>query len=123
MVQTYFCRPVRKYRVFTQPSQTLPDQTLSMREILSRFTRGIPMDGKVPIFQDEYSPDPRTLDLTEIQAELDAIKHRANEKMSELEKKKAADAEAKKKEYEDNLIKQALEAHKSLNNPKPTETL
>lgn len=121
MVQTYFCRPVRKYKMFTQPSLTLPDQTMSMREILSRFTRGIPMEGKVPVFQDDYTPDPRKLDLTEIQAELDDIKERANAKMSELEKKKFAEAEAKRKEYEDNLIKQALEAQKLLNNPQPQQ--
>jgi len=121
MVQTYFCRPVRKYKTFTQPSLTLPDQTMSMREILSRFTRGIPMEGKVPVFQDDYTPDPRKLDLTEIQAELDDIKERANAKMSELEKKKAEEAEAKRKAYEENLIKQALEAQKSLNNPQPQQ--
>jgi hypothetical protein len=41
--------------------------------------------------------------------------------MSQLEKKKADEASAKQKAYEDNLIKQALEAQKSLNNPKPPE--
>jgi len=121
MIQTYFVRPVRKHRIFTMPSQTLPDQTMSMREILTMFTRGIPMEGKVPVFQDEYTPDPRRLDLTEIQAELDSIRERANAKMSELEKKKADAAAARQKEYEDNLIKQALEAQKSLNNSKPTD--
>lgn len=118
MIQTYFCRPVRKHKVFTQPSLTQPDQTLSIREILTRFTRGIPMEGKVPVFSDEYTVDPRRLDLTEIQAELDAIKERANETMSERKRKLEAELAAKQKERDDNLIKAALQAQKS---GKPTE--
>lgn len=127
MIQTYFQRPVRKYRIFTQPSLTQPDQTLSIREILTRFTRGIPMEGKVPIFSDEYTVDPRRLDLTEIQAELDAIKERANETMSERKRKLEADQAAKQKQRDDDLIKAALEAQKSgkpseqIQNPNPNE--
>ena len=44
------------------------------------------MDGKVPVFSDDYTVDPRRLDLTEIQAELDEIRDRANETMSTRKK-------------------------------------
>lgn len=110
MVQTYFLRPVRKYKIFTQPSLTQPDQTLSIREILTRFTRGIPMEGKVPVFSDEYTVDPKRLDLTEIQAELDSIRERANETMSARRKKKEEEFAAKEQERINNLVKQQLEA-------------
>lgn len=120
MIQTYFCRPVRKHKMFTQPSLTQPDQTLSIREILTRFTRGIPMEGKVPMFSDEYTVDPRKLDLTEIQAELDEIKQRANETMSERKRKLDEQLAAKQKERDDNLIKAALKAHKEGKTDEPT---
>lgn len=56
--------------VNTMPSETVPDQTLSIREIMVRYSRGLPIDGaKVPIWEGEENdlPDPRTLDLAERQ--------------------------------------------------------
>jgi hypothetical protein len=49
------------------PSLTIPDQTLSIKEILERYARGLPMDGKVPIYEGEDGDgiDPRRLDLSE----------------------------------------------------------
>lgn len=57
--------------VFTKPSQTVPDQTMSVPEILSRYARGLPITmGKVPIYDGEDDPfngvNPKTLDLSEI---------------------------------------------------------
>ncbi len=52
------------------PSLTIPDQTLSIRQILERHSRGLPLDGwKVPIWdgEDNDLPDIRTLDLAERQ--------------------------------------------------------
>lgn len=51
------------------PSQTVPDQTMSIKEILERYARGLPMDGKVPIYEGEDGDgiDPRRLDLSERQ--------------------------------------------------------
>lgn len=52
-----------------QPSLTVPDQTMSLRTIVERYTRGLPIDGaKVPIYDEENDlPDFRTLDLAERQ--------------------------------------------------------
>jgi len=49
------------------PSMTIPDQTLSIKEILERYARGLPMDGKVPIYEGEDGDgiDPRRLDISE----------------------------------------------------------
>lgn len=51
------------------PSETVQDQNMSIREIMVRFAKGLPTDAKEPIFhgEDEYVPDPRSLDLTERQ--------------------------------------------------------
>lgn len=63
----------KRYEKNDQPSLTIPDQTLTIPEILRRYARGIPLDSivKLPIYdgEDIYNPDMRTLDLTE-QAEL-----------------------------------------------------
>lgn len=53
------------------PSCTVPDQSMSIREIMDRFARGLPLGGeKVPIWNGEDDDvfdgvDPRTLDLSE----------------------------------------------------------
>lgn len=61
-----------KAKVFTQPSQTIPDQTMSLQTILERYAKGLPVGGmKNPIFEDsdidDYIPDPKTMDLAERQ--------------------------------------------------------
>lgn len=76
--------------VNNSPSLTVPDQTMSIPDILNRYAKGLPLDGqKIPIFEGEDSdmPDPRTLDLADRQLlaeealqELKEIKDRANEK-------------------------------------------
>jgi len=81
----------KKYKAFTMPSETIPDQSLSMRQILDRYARGLPLDIKTPIWEedDEFNPlpDVRTLDLTEkaemlknAYSELIEIKQRMAEK-------------------------------------------
>lgn len=74
----------------SQPSMTIPDQTMSMREILTRYAQGMPIAGniKTPIYEgSDYLPDPRTLDLSERQElaeryelELSEIKTKATRK-------------------------------------------
>ncbi|AXH77831.1 MAG: hypothetical protein [Microviridae sp.] len=86
----------KKYKAFTMPSETVPDQSLTIRQILDRYARGLPLDVKTPIWEEDDElnplPDVRTLDLTEKQEmlqnakdELQAIKV----KMAEKRKKKA----------------------------------
>lgn len=52
------------------PTMTVPDQSMAIREIMSRFSRGLPVGGqRVALFTEEGEemPDPRTLDLTDLQ--------------------------------------------------------
>jgi hypothetical protein len=61
----------QQYEVNKQKSLTIPDQALSIKEILNRFARGLDIEGFKPIYDDDindnddYLPDPRTLDLAE----------------------------------------------------------
>lgn len=56
--------------VFTQPSMTVPDQSLTVRELMDRFARGLPLGGaRVPIYEgeDDNTPDFSRMDLSEIE--------------------------------------------------------
>lgn len=76
----------KNYERNSKPGLTIPDQTMSIRTILERHSRGLPIDGvKVPIWdgEDNDLPDWRTLDLSERQMlkeqyteELQSIKNR-----------------------------------------------
>lgn len=80
----------REFEKFTEPSQTVPDQAMSVTEILRRFARGLPLGGqRVPIYEGEedVTPDLRTLDLAEIQElkennlyQIQTLKSQLNEK-------------------------------------------
>lgn len=63
-------------RKFTLPSLTVPDQTMSIREIMDRFARGLPVDGeKVPMYdEDNDLPNPLELDLAEREELAEAFK-------------------------------------------------
>lgn len=88
----------KNYQTFTQPSETIPDQTLSIRQILDRYARGIPMDVKEPLWDenpsiDDLMPDPRRMDLAERQEyalqakqELETIKATINAKKAKKAK-------------------------------------
>ena len=73
----------------TEPSMTIPDQTLGMREILSRFSRGLSIDTK-PTYFDEgnETPDFSRMDLAEIEdykLQLNETIHRLNVELQNTE--------------------------------------
>jgi hypothetical protein len=60
----------KNYEKLSNLSMTIPDQTMSIRTILERHSRGLPIDGmKIPIWEGEENdlPDWRRLDLAERQ--------------------------------------------------------
>lgn len=59
----------KKYKIFTQPSLTVPDQSMSIKTILERYARGLPVGGRLDEYYDEEDtlPNPLTLDLAERQ--------------------------------------------------------
>lgn len=99
-------------------SQTVPDQSLSLRELVARHQRGIPMEGKAPIYDEEdFGPDPRTMDLTEIQEELDAIDEREKERQEKVREDMKNKKAIKDKEMAEKYARlerlEALEEHKA----------
>lgn len=59
----------KKYKKFTMPSMTVPDQSMSIKTILERYARGLPVGGRLDEYYDEDDtlPNPLTLDLAERQ--------------------------------------------------------
>ena len=61
----------KNYKTFKGVSLAVPDQTMSLQEILSRYARGLNIDGeKQPIWDEEglsMGINPKTLDLVDIQ--------------------------------------------------------
>jgi hypothetical protein len=85
-----------KAEVNDLPSLTVPDQTMSVKEILERYARGLPLGAgeRVPMYDEEDDlPDPRTLDLVDRQELSEQFK-------SEIEYVRAQQEEARKKEAE-----------------------
>lgn len=71
-VRNQFNYQITKGKNITMPSQTIPDQTMSIKTILERYSKGLPVSGyKAPIYEDgdieNYIPDPRRMDLAERQ--------------------------------------------------------
>ena len=72
--------------VNNEPSQTIPDQSMSVRELLQRYASGMPLsNGKEQIFEGEEGDgiDPRRLDLAERQ-ELEIA---ARQELAEIEER------------------------------------
>lgn len=62
----------RKYKETDQPSCTVPDQTMSLRTLLDRYSRGLPIGGikGAPLYDDQeiaYGINLKTLDLIDLQ--------------------------------------------------------
>jgi len=71
----------KNYKVFTQPSMTIPDQSMSIKTILERYARGLPVGGRLDEYYDEEDdlPNPLTLDLAERQEMAELYKNEINE--------------------------------------------
>lgn len=79
------------------PSLTVPDQSLTLRELLTNYTRGqeLPYGKQQPAFFDEDIdvPDLKRLDLVEIQELAEGNAHKASKLQKSLEHLDAQKAE------------------------------
>jgi len=88
----------KEYEKNGQPSQTVPDQTMSIRELVRRYASGLPLGGsKEPIYEGEDGDgvDPRRLDLAERQELEIAARQELAEIEERLKSKKAEKTSAK----------------------------
>lgn len=105
----------------TEPSQTQPDEVLSIKEMLTRHVRGLPVDGgKEGVYYPEemgYIPDLRTLDLTEIQDYQEHYQKESKRIQKELDERTAQQKKAEQEEAE--LQKQIKDEFKKSKNKTP----
>lgn len=129
LVKTRFNRELHpcNYEVNDLPSETVPDQTMSIRTILDRYARGLPIAGQLHSeYQDDddYNdmPDHRTLDLSErhdlaaqAREELEELKKTINSKKYPKKTRPVGDETHKESEANDSLSDKradGTEAHK-----------
>lgn len=69
VLHQYSEQPIRKGHHSDLPSLFVPDQTMSIPELLIRYARGLPINGeKTPVYNGETDlPDLNTMDLAEIE--------------------------------------------------------
>lgn len=102
-----------KGEVNNVPSLTIPDQTMSLREILRRYAAGYPVEGqKEPQYlgEEDDMPDIKKMDLSEIEDYaneykkhieiFDNVKKTAAEKKAAKLREKEIDLEIKRRQKE-----------------------
>lgn len=103
----------RDYEVNTMPSMTVPDQSLSITQIMQRYARGLPLEGvRVPIYDEENDmPDFRRMDLAEKEQFIKMYSEELSQiRLGSKNPKEHYDNIAQKQKTDENL-------EKSTNNP------
>jgi len=118
-IHTQFKRPFTRYRAFTMPSLTVPDQTMSLKVMVTKYVKGLPIaapDLKGTYTDDETATDFDKLDLAEqeelilsVSEELTKTKATIAQQRKEEAAKRTAEAEKDKKELEELRTKLALQ--------------
>ena len=92
-----------------QPSLTVPDQTLSIREIMDKYRRGIPLPaGKEPVYDGEDAPfnedDLKKMDISERQELLEQSKIDVQELQEKAQRENKEAQEKKRKGFSEQEI-------------------
>lgn len=105
--------------VNSQPSMTVPDQTMSVKEILEKHARGgvIGLGGKQEVYNgEEEIPDLKRMDLSEIaelkEANLREIQKFQEQRIKNAKTKKEKEENEKIKAEAKKMLKEALEKKK-----------
>lgn len=105
----YNAQAFPKYQeVNKQPSQTVPNQTMSLKTILERYAKGLPITGNPnePVYYgDENMPDLNKMDISEIHDLKEAVKSDIKEKQAQL----AADQETARQKAHQKSIDDEVE--------------
>lgn len=111
------------YEVNGRPSETIPDQTMSLKVLLERHARGLPITGNPSApeyYGDEQMPDLNKMDISEIHALKNAVKSDIQKMQQDLaDKKKAADQAAYDKRINDEVEKRVKSKPSDKEDSKP----
>lgn len=85
----------------SKKSMTIPDMSMSIKEIMRRHASGLPISGeRVPIYQEEEMPNLQKLDISE----LHQLKKQTDEEIQDIQEELRAADLAKAKEEENARI-------------------
>jgi hypothetical protein len=87
-IRTIFTKYKREYEVINGKSLTIPDQTMSIEQIMKRYAAGMSLGGtnKVPIYNGEEDvPDFKRMDLAEIEEYKRGLKQYIQERQINIE--------------------------------------
>lgn len=91
--QTHFRRNERDHEVNTMPSLTIPDQSLTVTQLIARHTRGQSLMGKLPVFESEddvqLPPDWERMDISEKHEWIDEQAETVKDLQDSLNKRRA----------------------------------
>lgn len=114
MKNSYYDYTQHKGKVFTEPTLTVPDQAMTVREILERYASGMPLDGQAgePFYDEESEGiNLKTLDLSERAELLDNYRKMREEALRRQTREEKTSFENLKEEYE--KLKKSVEKTKA----------
>lgn len=109
-------------RIELPPSITVPSQTMSVRTIMERYARGMPLDIRVhdPVYNDGLVPDLTNLDLSEIAELKRAVADQVQQYQHDLQEQEDDAIKQRERELTDKIteLQQQLENGRDLSGPR-----
>lgn len=101
----------KSYQTFTEPSLAVPDQSLTIKEILNRYTKGLPVEGyKNPTYNEESEGiRAKGLDLVDQQELKMSTAEKIEHLTTEVKKAKAKKKPVKPEEAIEEMAKDSPE--------------
>lgn len=119
-------------KISNKPGKTIPDQSLSVKELLKRYASGLPLGGeKVPVYdgEEDFLPDLSKMDLADRQEFLEEAKNEVSEilekhnKYKKFKEAKKADQSLTQDQKSKNDAKLPYENSQSAADRDPTASL
>lgn len=102
-IQTYYDHNPFVGETNNLPSKTVPDQSMTIREIINRTRKGLPVTGvRVPVYnetEDGVMPDLRNMDISEIHELKMRIRQTEKDIRKKLQKEHEEEEQRKTEEY------------------------
>ena len=103
------------YEINGSPSETIPDQTMSLKTLLERHARGLPITGNnsEPVYNgDQEMPDLNKMDISEIHALKMAIKSDIQKMQTKLANEQQATRQAAHEKTINDEVEKRVKDHK-----------
>lgn len=102
-IRNYYARPETKGETSDKPSLTVPDQSMTIAEIISRTQKGLPVSGvRVPMYnetEDGILPDVSKMDISEIYELKRQIAHTEKELRKKLQQQQQEEQQRQTEEF------------------------